>query len=346
MINISNTQLLNKPANLQLPVDFVILWVDGSDSEWLKERYDYLPDKSIISASDSRFRDWGTLRYWFRGVEAFAPWVRMIHFVTWGHLPDWLNTAHPKLNIVKHDDFIPHEYLPTFNSNVIELNLHRIDELSEHFVLFNDDMFLLKNTSQDSFFKNGLPRDEMIERAIQPDDWMLIHHTSVNNVGIINRHFDKRSVQRKIPAKVFSPLNGLRTIYTLSSLPYKRFIGFRNPHIPLSHLKSTFEEVWREEPKVLNDTCNSKFRTKDDVSHWLMRYWNLCSGRFTPRSPSFGRCYTLPKEVDSACSFIRTQNGNVICVNDSVHVVDTSAIEEKINSSFSSILPYESSFEC
>ena len=31
-----------------------------------------------------RYRDWDLLRYWFRGVERFAPWVRRIHFVTWG----------------------------------------------------------------------------------------------------------------------------------------------------------------------------------------------------------------------------------------------------------------------
>ena len=35
----------------------------------------------------------------------------------------------PKLKLVSHKDYIPAEYLPTFNSNVIELWLHKIPEL-------------------------------------------------------------------------------------------------------------------------------------------------------------------------------------------------------------------------
>ena len=57
---------------------------------------------------------------------------------------EWLNTKHPKLNIVCHEDFIPQKFLPTFNSHTIEWNFHRIPGLTEQFVYFNDDMFLLK----------------------------------------------------------------------------------------------------------------------------------------------------------------------------------------------------------
>ena len=98
-------------------IDFVIPWVDGSDPAWIKEKQLY--SNNIQKEDDGReirFRDWGTLKYWFRGVERYAPWVRKIHFVTWGHLPEWLNTNTPKLHIVNHRDYIPAEYLPTFNS--------------------------------------------------------------------------------------------------------------------------------------------------------------------------------------------------------------------------------------
>ncbi len=57
-----------------------------------------------------------------------------------------------KINVVKHTDYIPAEFLPTFNSNVIEMNLHRLKDLSENFVLFNDDMLFLKRTTPDYFF--------------------------------------------------------------------------------------------------------------------------------------------------------------------------------------------------
>jgi len=55
--------------------------------------------------------------------------------------------------IVNHKDFIPEEYLPIFNSNAIELNMHKIKELSENFVYFNDDMFVLKEMKKEAFLK-------------------------------------------------------------------------------------------------------------------------------------------------------------------------------------------------
>jgi len=80
-------------------------------------------------------------------VEQFAPWVRKIHFVTCGQKPEWLNADHPKLSLVNHSDYIPQQFLPTFNSSLIEIYLHRIPDLTEHFVYFNDD-FLSSTTSR------------------------------------------------------------------------------------------------------------------------------------------------------------------------------------------------------
>ena len=107
-------------------IDFVITWVDGSDPEWEKEKNTYLSGAMALYNNERRYRDWQLLRFWFRGTEKFAPWVRKIHFVTWGHIPEWLNTHHEKLRIINHTDFIPRQYLPTFNSNTIDLCLHKI----------------------------------------------------------------------------------------------------------------------------------------------------------------------------------------------------------------------------
>ena len=110
----------------QKPIDFVIIWVDGSDPEWRAVKNQYVPKAIGEDDQEVRYRDWDNLQYWFRGVEKYTPWVNKIHFVTWGHLPKWLNVNHPKLHIVNHKDYIPEEYLPTFNSHTIEMNLHRI----------------------------------------------------------------------------------------------------------------------------------------------------------------------------------------------------------------------------
>ena len=50
----------------------------------------------------------------------------------------WVDGNDPKMHIVRHEEFIPKQYLPTFSSHTIELNIHRIEGLAEYFVYFND----------------------------------------------------------------------------------------------------------------------------------------------------------------------------------------------------------------
>ena len=117
-------------------IDIVITWVDMNDPAWKEEfnKYSHNPANEENGVIDARFRDYGFLKYWFRGVEKFTPWVRKIHFVTSGQKPEWLDTKNAKLNLVDHKDFIPSEFLPTYNSVVIERYMHKIPGLSEKFV--------------------------------------------------------------------------------------------------------------------------------------------------------------------------------------------------------------------
>ena len=100
-------------------IDFVVTWVDGSDPKWLAEKKKY---NSSINVEEEicRYRDMKIFKYWFRAVEKYTPWVNKIYLITWGHLPDWINTSNEKLVIVNHEDYIPKKYLPTYNSNVIK----------------------------------------------------------------------------------------------------------------------------------------------------------------------------------------------------------------------------------
>lgn len=107
-----------------------MLWVNEKDPEWQKEKNKYeqkeLNEHENVDNSKIRYRDWENLKYWFRGVEKFAPWANKIHFITCGHIPEWLNINNPKLHIVKHSEYMPARALPTFNSNAIELLIHKI----------------------------------------------------------------------------------------------------------------------------------------------------------------------------------------------------------------------------
>lgn len=322
-------------------IDFVLIWVDGNDPEWRKEYSKYAPTTKG-DTSEIRFRDWENLRYWFRGVEKFAPWVNKVHFVTCGHVPDWLNLNAPKLNFVKHSDYIPEEYLPTFNSHTIELNLHRIKGLAEHFVYFNDDTFLINNISEDYYFKDGKPCDIAALNAITSG----IVHILLNNTQCINRHFVKNDVIRKSFFKWFNIKYGSYLFRTLALMPWKPFVGFVNPHLPNAFLKPTFEEVWKKEPELLDMTCRSRFREDNNVNQYLMRYWQLVTSNFSAENVCKKAYYFSlgDSSIEDIISSIECQKRNVIVLNDGT-VTDFEYTKEALNAAFEKILPEKSSFE-
>ena len=132
-------------------MDIIITYVDGFDSEW---QADY--DKHIgCEVNNKRFRDWGTLPYLLRGIDECMPFIQNVYLVVAreSQVPGWLNRS--EVHVVLHKDFMPAQYLPTFNSTAIEMFLHRIEGLSEEFIYFNDDFFPLQPCEPTDFFRNG-----------------------------------------------------------------------------------------------------------------------------------------------------------------------------------------------
>ena len=328
-------------------IDFVITWVDGSDPLWQAEKEKYAPCRKDNSISDNRFRDWGLLRYWFRGIEQYAPWVNHIYFVTCGHYPQWLNLAHPRLTLVRHKDYIPEEYLPTFNSNAILLNLHRIKGLQEHFVLFNDDMFLIRPSRAEEFFKDGLPCDAaLLDTVVSWDPRDLFPHMLLNNGAIINENFCKKDIIRKEWRLFFSgkySLNELLRNCLLMPLVY--FSCFRGRHLPTSFRKHIFDEVWSKEEEILSDTCMHRFRSAEDVTDWIFKDWMICQGKISPRSHKWGHHFELGADNQSIYGDIRKQRYTAVCLNDSSEEIDFEKTKARLTAVFEELLPEKSSYE-
>ena len=57
-------------------IDFVIPWVDGADPVWQEKKRRYHTGCGGVEIN--RYRDWGTLKYWFRGVDKFSSWVNKL----------------------------------------------------------------------------------------------------------------------------------------------------------------------------------------------------------------------------------------------------------------------------
>lgn len=328
-------------------IDFVILWVDGNDPIWVQEKNKYKTNgENVNSVSSNRFRDWDNLKYWFRGVEKNADWVNNIFFITYGHLPSWLNINNPKLKIIKHTDFIPKEYLPTFNSNTILLNLYRIPELSENFVIFNDDMFLIGGTKEKDFFNKDLPCDEFAINLLAPigtNDTFF--HMILNNIDIINKYFNKKNVIKNNFGKIFNIKYGSDNIRSILLIPWSYLTGFKNPHIAHSYKKSIFKEVAQKESERFDSTSLNKFRTNDDITEWLVRYWQLCSGNFYPRKKNFNEYFDITEDNRNIIKCIKEKKVKMICINDSDPNIDFEKSKNDINASFEYIFPKKSSFE-
>lgn len=331
-------------------IDFVVTWVDGSDPKWQKEKLSYLGQEVTqeqIDASVTRYRDFGHMRYWFRAVEKYAPWVNKIHFVTWGHLPEWINTDAPKLNIVRHSDFIPEEYLPTFSSHPIELNLHRIDGLSEQFVYFNDDFVLTAPVQPKDFFVNGLPCDCLKEDPIEFKEAGQYNQILINDLLFASKHFARKKCRKEKKGKWFSvraPKAMIRNILTCL-MRHEAFFGFSIHHLPQAYLVKSLKQVWDLDPELLCETSSHRFRNDKDVSQLVFKYWQLLSGTFMPYNKDrFGKVFDVSSQLREICECISNKRYKAICINDSEQA-EFEEVRQTLTEAFEMVLSEKSSFE-
>lgn len=330
-----------------MDIDFVVTWVDMEDPKWKKEfaAAKGLIDNSKNQYSEARFRDYGFLKYWFRGVEKFAPWVRKIHFVTCGQKPEWLDTSNPKLNMVNHTDYIPSQFLPTFNSSIIELYFHRIPGIADRFVYFNDDMYLISDTPSSRFFSaDGIPQDIAAFRF--NTGMSLWSKLLENNIDLINANFDKKEILSRDHDKWFNPSYGSKANVTRLLNWYGKFITLVVPHNAQPYLKKTYEEVWEKTGDKLLAVSGHQFRHPADYTQELFRTWQICKSDFEPyniyRDTKMFPLVIKPKQAIKA---IREQKYKLVCINDNVHIRNYNEVMKALDEAFAGILPEKSSFE-
>lgn len=343
---------MSKKITEDYPIDFVVSWMNPYDENWRREKAKYwaieINDPTYDSNQVARFRDWDNFHFWFRGVEKYAPWVNHIYFVTWDTVPDWLDTNNPKITIIRDAELIPDGYAPAFGPNPMETNLHRIPGLSEHFVFFNDDMFLLNQVEKSDFYVNGLPREMGVAYTLtnninnDPFQHMLLTMT-----GVINGFFNKKSLQKKNWRKWLNPIYGNQNLNTVLTWHNQDFSGILIPHLPSSMRKSTYEEVWQAIPEQLLKTASHRFRNNTDITQYIFRYWAICKGEFEPTNVfKYGKEFFMNDDsLNELCKLIETQSCKMVCINDNKDIKDFENCRDRIIESFEKIFPDKSSFE-
>lgn len=292
-------------------MDIVITYVNGNDECWLQSYAEH----TKVPILTKRFRDWGMLPYLFRGIEQNMPFVRKVYLVVAceSQVPQWINRE--KVKVVLHSDFIPQRFLPTFNSNTIEMYLHRISGLDERFLYFNDDMFPMLPCKEDDFFR---------------DDKSIIHFSSHVFVG----------------ANMYKQIckNSDQLVRSLLGLKHSnRFI--RPQHICSPMRKSLSEELFvraqQEIEKSITVTRTAENYTQYIYLDYLYYKGYIIDQRLSNKHISVA--LSTPKKVSN---YILHPSRQLLCIND-VHLGEKhylsmrSAIQEAFGERFSKKSKYE-----
>lgn len=245
------------PHEFTEDVDLVFSWVDGSSSEFQRQRAARLSEYVVGEGDDgpARYRHVDELRYALRSAYLYAPWVRRIFIATDSPAPAWL-LDHPAVTIVRSEEFFADpRVLPTHNSHAVEAQLHRIPGLAEHFLYANDDMFFGRPVDPELFFTAaGVTKFVESQVRIGPGG-PEPHRSGHDNALRVNR----ARLQERFGRTIVRDLEHCAT-------PLRR---------------SIMAELEREFPEDFARTAASRFRCATDISvtNSLYHYYALMTGR-------------------------------------------------------------------
>jgi len=241
---------MKENINLEHPIDAVILWVNGNDplhqekmKPFLSKDHDF-KDKNLRT----RFDQVEEIEYAIKSILKFAPFVRKIFLVTDNQTPDFLKKEVrgeklEKVEIVDHTIIFKgfEGFLPVFNSNSIETMLYKIPDLSDHFIYFNDDLFLIKETKPIDFFRGEYP--------ILRGRWSK---------------FDSDIAYKKILTFLGKKTNKDKIGYKKAQQNIAQILGFERylklDHTPTALRKSTIENYFSQNPEMVINNIKYRFR--------------------------------------------------------------------------------------
>lgn len=329
------------------PIDFVVSWVDGSDPKWLRKKSKYqsnlVVDRHDPFNSSIRYREYGLFKFWFRSVEKNAPWVRNIYLVTDNQIPDFLNLNNSKIIIVDHMDIIDHKYLPTFDSNTIELNIFKIKGLSNHFVYFNDDFYINNPVVKSDFFtEDGFSRDTIGQSIIMPIE--SYDHNIVNNTIKVNQIIKKKKLLMN-QAKNFFSLNQGFEVFLLNIMlaVFPRFTRLFDPHTAYSINKSDMSDAIDVLGEELSKAFSKPFRSLDDYTIQFIRYFQILKNHSRPRKKGFGETADSNNVRHIQNILFKKRHVKIINVNDNETASEKDL--KNITNLFEKKFPNKSSFE-
>ncbi|MCW2797902.1 stealth conserved region 3 domain-containing protein [Nocardioides sp.] len=310
----------------RFPVDVVYTWVDGNDPEWDLGRERRLASmtgtaQTKESSGQARFVSRDELRYSMRSLHLFAPWVRRIHLVTAGQVPDWLDTSHPAVTVVDHSEILPADALPTYNSHAIETALHRIPDLSEHFVYFNDDFMLGRPVRPEAFFSPA---------------GLFATFFSANAIGL--------SELPGAPAYLKAAWNNRNLLEATFGAVTTNTLA----HAPYPHRRSVLDELSRRFPDEVAATARAPFRSETDLSMLssFAQHYALMTGTSYVGEADLAFVNLSNSDVDWQLQRLLAREQDFICLGDHHdHALRTERLDQVLANFFEAYFPQPAPWE-
>ena len=225
-------------------IDAVITWVDGSDEDYKKKIENHLTTSTNYK---KQYLQANEIEYCVKSILKFAPFVRRIFIVTDSQKPSFSGLkdliVSKKVKVVDHKEIFKgyEKYLPTFNIRSIDAVLHRIEDLSEMFVYFNDDVFLINKIREEDWFVEN--------KVVLMGKWAKSY--SINPIKILSGKFKKAF--------------GLRPSFNASQSKAANLSGFKKEYFKSYHtarpqIKSLIKEFYHKNPGSLIDQIKYRFR--------------------------------------------------------------------------------------
>lgn len=308
-------------------IDIVVTYVYERDKKWA-QNFHYYKEREILEHKTTRdnrqafgierTREWDTFKYWFRGIENNCPWINKVFLIVQNenHIPKWLNKNHSKLRIVYHDEYIPKELLPTFNAMTIGMYVSNIKDLSENYIMSDDDFYFLSPLKEDHFFKNNKPVHLKNEIKYEP------YYTG-NSDGVF-----------------FEILNhDLEFEYELTGQKIKYGIY----HLPEARKKSFEQDILKNHADEIKECfIKSKFRNKFNLCHTVYSDLLKINNIVEWGNPYENSCYCTLK---SNVNFNLYWNKDIVCFNDTELLDDYQATKNKFIEFLQNKFPNKSSYE-
>jgi len=317
-------------SNWHKEIDLVYLWVDGSDPKWQAKKTavtGVLTDESETN-NKGRYLSNDELRYALRSAEKHAPWIRKIFIVTDDQRPEWLNTDHPRIQVVDHKEIMPAEALPSFNSTVIEYFLYRIPGLAPRFLFANDDMFFNADVQPDFFFAaDGYPIVRLKRKFF--GRW----HPQLTAFfkGLIGKKLGQYAQKLADSAQAVEQLTG--TYY--SGVPHHNIDAFLT-----ADYRHAVEEVFANR---VRESQTHHVRTFGDIHRTAFVYYALGIGHGHLKYVDRREASRILVHKHDFTAYIKRYQPTLFCLNDSQRVTD--ADRTKIRPFLEALFPTPSTFE-